>query len=117
MLSCLRRRRVLALAMVLLAPGIAGIGVQWLHACPSEAQASANHQHHKGPPSQPAHSDGCECIGSCHAAGLVAPARAAATVAVLAQPPLRVIASTGNSFVPVGTPADLLPPATAPPLS
>jgi hypothetical protein len=108
----------MALAMVLLGPGITGTGVQWLHACPSEAQASADHQHHDSTPSQPAgHSDGCECIGSCHAAGLIASARAGAILALLAEPPRPVVPSTGNRFVPLATPTDLLPPATAPPLS
>jgi hypothetical protein len=116
MLSWLRRSRAIAFAMVFLAPGIAGTGVQWLHSCPAEAQASADHQHHNSPPSQPAgHSNGCECIGSCITAALVA--RPAATVLSVLEPPQPLLVSFGdNGFVPAGAPTHLLPPATAPPL-
>lgn len=117
MLSWSRRSRAMALAMVLLAPGITGTGVQWLHACPAEAEVSADHQHHGSPPSQPAgHSNGCECIGSCITAALVA--RPAATILVVLEPPQsRLVSFTDNGFVPAGIPSHLLPPATAPPLS
>jgi len=108
----------MALAMLFLAPGIAGTGIQWLHACPAQAAASADHQHHGSPPSQPAgHTDdGCECIGSCLTAALVA--RPAATILAVLEPPQpRVQSFSANGFVPVRSPTHLLPPATAPPLS
>jgi hypothetical protein len=106
----------MALAMVLLAPGIAGTGVQWLHSCPAEAQVAADHPHHGSPQSQPAgHTNGCECIGSCITAALVA--RPAATIlAVLEAVQPRLVTFGDNGFVPAGTPTHLLPPATAPPL-
>jgi hypothetical protein len=117
MLSWLRRSRAMALAMVLLAPGIAGTGVQWLHSCPADAQASADHQHHNSPASDPAgHSNSCECIGSCLTAALVA-RPAAAVVSVLEPPRPRVVAFSNSGVVPAGTRTHLLPPATAPPLS
>jgi hypothetical protein len=117
MLTWLRRSRAMALVMVLLAPGIAGTGVQWLHSCPADAQASADHQHHNSPPSDPAgHSNGCECIGSCLTAALVA-RPGAAILAVLEPPQPRVPSFSGHGFVPVRSPTHLLPPATAPPLS
>ena len=117
MLTIFRRCRVMALAMLFLAPGIAGTAIQWLHACPVQATASADHQHHGSTPSQPAgHTDGCECIGSCLTAALVA--RPAATILAVLEPPQpRVLSFSDNGFVPVRSPTHLLPPATAPPLS
>jgi hypothetical protein len=118
MLTILRHSRVMALAMLLLAPGIAGTAVQLLHSCPAEAEASVDHQHHGSPPSKPAgHSNGCECIGSCITAALVA--RPAAAILVASEPPpqLRLVSFADNGFVPAGIPTHLLPPATAPPLS
>jgi hypothetical protein len=107
----------MALAMLLLAPGIAGTGIQWLHACPTQAEISVDHQHHESPPSEPAgHSNGCECIGSCITAALVA-GPAATILAVLESPQPRLVTFSDNGFVPAGTPTHLLPPATAPPLS
>jgi hypothetical protein len=107
----------MALAMLLLAPGIAGTGIQWLHACPTEAETSVDHQHHQSPPSQPAgHSNACECIGSCITAALVA-GPAATILAVLESPQPRLLTFSDNGFVPAGTSTHLLPPATAPPLS
>jgi hypothetical protein len=116
MLTIFRRSRVMALAMLLLAPGIAGTGIQWLHACPTEAPPSADHQHHGSTPPQPAgHTEGCECIGSCLTAALVAPP--GATILAELEPPQPRLLSFSNGFVPVRSPTHLLPPATAPPLS
>jgi hypothetical protein len=117
MLTLLRPSRALALAMVLLAPGIAGTAVQWLHACPAAAQASSyDHQHHssQAPHSTPA--TGCDCIGSCSVAVVVVTPRATIIEAVVVQPELPAV-TTESGFVPVASPAHLLPPATAPPLS
>jgi hypothetical protein len=107
----------MALALVLMAPGTAGTAVQWLHSCPTETEASVDHQHHGSTPSQPAgHSNACECIGSCMAAALVA-GPAATVLAVLESPQPPVVSFIYHGFVPAGTPTQLLPPATAPPLS
>jgi hypothetical protein len=117
MLTLLRRSKALALAMVLLAPGIAGTAVQWLHACPAEAHASSSDQQHhssQAPHSTPA--SGCDCIGSCSVAVAVVTPRAPILEAVLVRPELPDLA-TESSFVPAARPAYLLPPATAPPLS
>ncbi|HJR16284.1 MAG TPA: hypothetical protein VJ808_05475 [Gemmatimonadales bacterium] len=116
MLSLLRRSRAMALAMVLLAPGISGSAVQWLHACPAEAQAAADHREHSDS-SQPGHAQGCDCIGSCNASAPVAPAEPATLLVAVLQPQRRVPSLAGISFVPSGTPSGLLPPATAPPLA
>ena len=117
MLKLLRRSRTLALVLVLLAPGVSGGVVQWLHACPvSSPQRAAEHQHgsdHSGPGQVPS----CQCIGACQTAGLLSPAKPAVILAAAGEPNHRVILPSGVSFIPVGTPSDLLPPATAPPLS
>jgi membrane protein YqaA with SNARE-associated domain len=55
MMSLLRRSRAMALAMVLLAPGITGSAVQWLHACPAQAAVVADHQHHDQAPADAGH--------------------------------------------------------------
>ena len=107
----------MALAMTLLAPGTAGTAVQWLHSCPTEAQAAADHQHHNTSPTQTNHSQGCECIGVCNAATVTAPTQAVTVAALVAQSERRFVPPAGPCLVPVGTPSDLLPPATAPPLS
>ena len=57
MFTLFRRSRAMALALVLLAPGTA---VQWLHACPAEAAAAADHRQHDSGSSQTGHSQGCE---------------------------------------------------------
>ncbi|HET6778082.1 MAG TPA: hypothetical protein VFH26_04290 [Gemmatimonadales bacterium] len=118
MLEILRRSRAMALALVLLAPGFSGTAVQWLHACPAEAEAShADRQHGSSHSDPEGHRQSCECIGSCQSASVVAPAKAAVSLAAVVQPKQRVIPSTGGSFAPASHLARLLPPATAPPLS
>ena len=102
--------------MALLAPGVAGTAVQWLHSCPTETQSSNDHQDHGSSP-QPNHSQGCECIGTCNTATVTAPTLSVTVAALVAQPERRVVPPSGPNFVPLGTPFDLLPPATAPPLS
>jgi hypothetical protein len=116
MMTLLRRSRAMALVMVLLAPGITGSAMQWLHACPAQAQAAADHQHHDSAPSQ-SHSQGCECIGFCHTAGAVAPAESLTILVAVVLPDHPTILPTDLAFVPAGIPSDLLPPATAPPLA
>ena len=115
MMAVLRRSRVLALALLFLAPGIMGSAVQWLHACPAQVAAVAEHQHHDQAPADAGHSQGCHCIGSCNPAGAASPAKSITVTVAIIQPDHRVVLPSGLSFVPVGAPSDLLPPATAPP--
>lgn len=115
MLTLLRRSRVMALVMMLLAPGITGSAVQWLHVCPA-AQETADHQHHDSAPSDSGHSDACECIGACSAAGAVAPAKSLTILTAVILPHHRPMLPADFSFIPAGIPSDFLPPATAPPL-
>ena len=116
MLALLRHSRTMALAMVLLTPGIAGSAVQWLHACPAEEQSAAAHAHGDQSQSDSGHSQGCECIGTCSAAGPVTPAQAVTTLMAAVLGDRIAVPPPGYTFIPAGTPAHLLPPATAPPL-
>ncbi len=115
MMALLRRSRVLAFALLFLAPGVSGSAVQWLHACPVQAAAVADHQHHSQAPADAGHSQNCQCIGSCNTAGTASPAVAVTVAAAVFRPDHHVVPPSGISFIPVGTPSDLLPPATAPP--
>jgi hypothetical protein len=90
--------------------------VQWVHSCPADAQASADHQHHDSGSSQ-SHSQACDCIGSCNTAGVVTPARALTSLVAVVLPAHQPGLPTDPAFVPAGLPSDLLPPATAPPLA
>jgi hypothetical protein len=116
MIAFLRRSRAMALALVLLAPGVSGSAVQRLHACPVKAAAVADHQHHGQAPADANHSQNCQCIGSCNPASTASPAKSVTVAARAIEPARRVVPPSGVTFVPLGTPSDLLPPATAPPL-
>jgi hypothetical protein len=115
MIALLRRSRAMALALLLLAPGVSGSVVQWLHACPVKAAVVADHQHHGQAPADADHSQYCQCIGSCNTAATASPAKSVTVATSDIQPAPQVVLPSGVSFVPVGTPSHLLPPATAPP--
>lgn len=114
MLALLRRSRLLALALLLVAPGVTGSAVQWLHPCPVEGARGSDHQH--GQSHSPAHGKTCHCIGSCHTVAPLALAGTPNLITKLADP-IRRVPAFGSSFVPLSTRSHLLPPATAPPLS
>jgi len=116
MTALLRRSRAMALALLLLAPGVSGSAVQWLHACPVKAAAVADHQHHDQTPADADHSQSCQCIGSCNTAGTASHAQPITVASAVIQPDLYVAPPADVSFVPAGTPSHFLPPATAPPL-
>jgi hypothetical protein len=116
MMALLRRSRVLAFALLLLAPGMSGSAVQWLHACPAQAAAATDHQHHDPAPADAGHSQNCQCIGSCNPAATASPAKSITVAAAVIQPARQVAPPSGARFVPGGTPSHLLPPATAPPI-
>lgn len=116
MLAVFRQSRVLALVLVLLAPGISGSAVQWLHACPVESAEAAEHGHHgPGPDSGPASS--CECIGACNTTAPLSPPTPVAFTIQAGEPRQGSLPLSATSFIAAGTPSDLLPPATAPPLA
>jgi len=115
MMALLRRSRVLAFALLFLAPGVMGTVVQSLHACPAQAASVGDHQHHGQTPADAGHAQSCQCIGSCNTASTASPTQSVTVAAAVIQPDHHVVPPTGISFIPVGTPSDLLPPATAPP--
>ena len=115
MMALLRRSQVMALALVLLTPGVTGSAARWLHPCPAQA-AVADHQHHGPAPADTGHSQNCQCIGPCNSATTASPAKPIIVAVALAKPDHHIVPPSGISFVPAGTPSDLLPPATAPPL-
>ena len=117
MLSVLRGSRIIALVLVLLAPGVSGSAVQWLHACPVSAPQRASEHQHGSDNSGSGHAPSCQCIGACQTAGILSPAKPLVVVAAPTEPNHRFILPPDVTFVPTGTPSDLLPPATAPPLS
>ena len=117
MLAVLRQSHILALMLVLLAPGVSGSAVQWLHACPVSSPQGASEHQHGSDDSGSGHAPSCQCIGACQTAGMLSPAKPVVVVAAPSQPNHRVILPSNVSFVPTGTASDLLPPATAPPLS
>jgi hypothetical protein len=117
MLELLRRSRLLALALILVAPGITGGVVQWLHSCPVDAPWAMEHDDHRSHQGQSEHTQSCQCIGSCHTVGAPAVPKSPIVVSAVLTPNHLVVKPSGTSFVPAGTPSDLLPPATAPPLS
>jgi hypothetical protein len=113
MVAILRRSRLLALALVLVAPGVAGTWVQWLHPCPIEGFSSRGHHHEAGSTRAPGKT--CHCIGSCHSVAPPALTGTPTLIVKLAEP-VRTTISPGASQ-PVSTASHLLPPATAPPRS
>lgn len=115
MMALLRRSRAMVLALLLLAPGVSGSVVQWLHACPVQIAAVAEHEHHGQAPADAGHSQTCQCIGSCNTAGAVPHPQSVTVATAVIEPDHHVAPPTGLSFVPVGTSSRLLPPATAPP--
>jgi hypothetical protein len=116
-MMALRRSRVLAFALLFLAPGFSGSAVQWLHACPVQTAAAGHHRNHGQAPADAGHSrGGCQCIGTCNTVGAASPATTVTVAAAVIRPDYHVVLPSGISFIPVDTPSDLLPPATAPPL-
>lgn len=117
MLALLRRSRLLALALILIAPGVSGGLVQWRHACPVDTPWAMDHQAHGSAPSNSQQPQQCQCIGSCHTVSVVEAPKSPTLVTAVLTPDHHVIQPSGTSLVPIGTPSNLLPPATAPPLS
>jgi hypothetical protein len=117
MLQLLRRSRLLALTLILVAPGVAGSAVQWLHPCPVDAPWTTSHGDHGSSPEQSGHPQSCHCIGSCHSGTTATAPRPVVLVAAVVTPNRREAIPVEAGVVPVGVPSDLLPPATAPPLA
>lgn len=120
MIRLLRRTKAVALALLLMSPGMGGMAVQALHPCPAHtpmADAGMHHpagHHHDGAPGSEAPT--CHCISSC--ATTASPSSptdgrilAAVAAVVVSEAPRSVLQA------PWQLPLDLLPPSTAPPLT
>lgn len=129
-----RSSRFAALVLLLASPGITGLAVDAAHPCPEkapwtvESSPEVSHQdgsghgagnHGSDPASQhpQGESHDCHCIGACQSA----PAARSVDldrILVLVEPlQVQVLRPHITAFIPVGPPADRLPPATAPPLA
>jgi len=119
MMRLLRRARWVALALMLMSPGLGGMAVQALHPCPAHTPMQAAGMHHPASHSHdgPASADPvCHCISSCAATASPA-APTDGRVLVVAISRVIVNASLGTTLPARQLPLDLLPPSTAPPLT
>jgi hypothetical protein len=116
MIRLLRRSRVLALALLLATPALGGAWLQAFHPCPVDTPSLEQHGHgHEHGSTSKAES--CHCVGSCSAASIaVLPTGAAEFAAAPSgvSPRPRFVR---RADAPRLQPSELLPPATAPPLS
>jgi hypothetical protein len=113
------------LLLLVASPGLAGLALDAAHPCPekapwtvsAETAAPADHragdEHHPGEPA--GHHD-CKCVGSCQTAPAVRSVDADGILAFAAPVVDLGLRPARSALIPVGRPADLLPPATAPPL-
>ncbi|HET7601810.1 MAG TPA: hypothetical protein VFK36_02260 [Gemmatimonadales bacterium] len=119
MIRLLRRARSVALALLLMSPGLGGMAVQAFHPCPSHVVMQADGMHHAGGDSHDTPSSGhsyCHCIGACAAAAVLASPRDGRLLAVMPAAPVTHVADAVE--LPLRQlPLDLLPPSTAPPLT
>jgi hypothetical protein len=119
MIRLLRRARSVALALLLMSPGLGGMAVQAFHPCPSHMVMQGAGMHHAAGDSHQTPDGGhtyCHCIGSC-AATAVQTSPADGRLLVLAAAPIRILVAEAAEHPVAQLPLDLLPPSTAPPLT
>ena len=125
MLRVLRRCRILALTLLLAAPGLGGTWLSVAHPCPVDLPwlAGAGHGDH-GAQTSHGHGDApadsstsCNCVGTCQSGAAALVSIATAPAAVLAGTGWSTAPSTPNSDTPVQPRLRRHPPATAPPLA
>lgn len=119
MIRLLRRARSVALALLLMSPGLGGMAVQACHPCPSHMVMQGAGMHHAAGDSQDNQPSGhsyCHCIGSCAAAAVTASPRDGRMLALVAAPH-RVLVAEAQELPALQLPLELLPPSTAPPLT
>jgi hypothetical protein len=119
MMRLFRQARGVALALMLMSPGLGGMAVQALHPCPAQAPMQAAGMHHPASHTHdgPASADPvCHCISSCAATASPASPTDGRTLAV-AESRYLGDAALSSSRPVQQLPLDLLPPSTAPPLT
>jgi hypothetical protein len=116
MIRLLRCSRLLALVLLLATPALGGAWLQAIHPCPVDTPwlEQHGHGHEHGGASK---AEGCHCVSSCSAATIaVLPTVAAEFEAAPSGFSPRAVFSR-RADAPLPQPSELLPPATAPPLS
>jgi hypothetical protein len=119
MLSLLRRARSVALALLLMSPGLGGMAVQAFHPCPSHLVMQPGGMHHAGGDSHQAPDNAhtyCHCIGSCAATAVQASPGDGRMLALVSAPHVILVVDAAERPA-AQLPLDLLPPSTAPPLT
>lgn len=116
MIRLLRRSRLLALVLLLATPAFGGAWLQAIHPCPVDTPwlEQHGHGHEHGATSK---AEGCHCVSSCSASSVAVLATGAVSLAASTSGFSALPAFPPRAHVPLLQPSDLLPPATAPPLS
>lgn len=114
------RSPIAALALLLVSPGLAGVVLDAAHPCPAKAPwllqaANGHHGSDHAPADAPADEHDCKCFGSCLNAPQVRAVTAVSDFGFVSLVATSVPRPPYSAFMPVGQPADRLPPATAPP--
>ena len=125
MLRALRQCHILALTLLLAAPGLGGTWLSVAHPCPVDAPwlaqashtdhgAQASHGHGNAPADS---SSSCHCVGVCQSGAAALVSISTGPTAILAVVGWNTSPSTPNSDTPVQPRLRRHPPATAPPLA
>jgi len=116
MFRTFRRSRMLAVLLLLATPALGGAWLQAVHPCPVDTPWL---EHHGQGHDHEAASKGaaCHCVGSCSAASMAALPPVAVGVADFSSGVAAPALLVPRSDAPLPQPSELLPPATAPPLS
>jgi hypothetical protein len=126
MLRVLRQSRVLALTLLLAAPGLGGTWLSVAHPCPvdmpwlaqpsghPEHAAQSAHGHSDAPASS---TDPCHCVGACQGATAALITLAAAPAVTTAVAGWNTAPSSPDSDSPAQPRLRRHPPSTAPPLA
>jgi hypothetical protein len=116
MIRLLRRSRLLAVVLLLATPALGGAWLQAFHPCPVDTPWLEHHGHgHEHDGASKAQS--CHCVSSCSAASIAVLPTAAAKVEPTPQGFSPRPLFSRRADAPLPQPSELLPPATAPPLS
>jgi hypothetical protein len=114
---------MLALTLLLAAPGLGGTWLSVVHPCPVDTPwlAQAGHGDH-GAQSSHEHGSGpgdssCSCVGACHNGAAALVSIAAGQTTILAAVGWNASPSSPDSDTPVQPRLRWHPPATAPPLA
>ncbi|HXE56979.1 MAG TPA: hypothetical protein VNK43_03190 [Gemmatimonadales bacterium] len=125
MLAWLRRSRALALVLLSLTPGLAGVGLQAVHPCPVDlpwaeggaAPHDAVHGDAAGHQGDHGAGEHCHCIGGCLGGSAATLPLALAIVTLAVEPGAPAPAPASALERPTDRPTDRLPFSTPPPIA